>query len=116
MTGYYNKILKMCEAGFIRELKNRYHLERLPFKSLKVNEFWIACKVFAMTLFKMFQVNTLPKSFHTLLRKTFFRRILQKGLFFDSTGKVHVAPKFRYKWHLRRMLKFLDRIRAPIET
>ncbi len=111
---FYHK--RQCiEAGF-RELKNHYHLEKLPFKNLKANEFWIACKIFAMTLFKMFQVNTLSKSLHTLLRKTFFRKILQKGLFFDSTGKVHVAPKFRYKWHLRRMLKFLDRIRAPIET
>ncbi|MCP4113708.1 MAG: transposase, partial [Desulfobacteraceae bacterium] len=41
------------EAGF-RELKNHYHLERLPFKGLRANEFWIMCKIMAMTLFKIF--------------------------------------------------------------
>ncbi len=45
---FYHK--RQCiEAGF-RELKNHYHLERLPFVNLKANEFWIICKFMAMTL------------------------------------------------------------------
>ncbi|MCP4130832.1 MAG: transposase, partial [bacterium] len=44
---FYHK--RQCiEAGF-RELKNHYHLERLPFQNLKANEFWIMCKITAMT-------------------------------------------------------------------
>ncbi|RLC13449.1 MAG: hypothetical protein DRI57_16190, partial [Deltaproteobacteria bacterium] len=69
------------EAGF-RELKNHCDLERLPFQCLRANEFWILCKIMAMTLFKIFQEEMLPKSLRSLLRKTLFRRIFQKGLRF----------------------------------
>ncbi len=71
---FYHK--RQCaEAGF-RELKNHWHLERLPFQNPRANEFWITSKIMAMTLFKIFQ---LPKSLRSLLRKTLFRRIFQKG-------------------------------------
>jgi hypothetical protein len=99
---FYHK--RQCiEAGF-RELKNHYNLERLPFRNLKANEFWIVCKIMAMTLLKIFQQELLPKSLHSLLRKTLFRRIFRKGLYSDKSGKVQAVPKSRYTWHLRRML------------
>ena len=74
------------EAGF-RELKNHWHLERLPFQTLKSDEFWIISKIVAMTLFKIFQAEMLPKSLHSMLRKTFLKRILMKGLHPDEFGK-----------------------------
>ncbi|MCP4109088.1 MAG: transposase, partial [Desulfobacteraceae bacterium] len=99
---FYHK--RQCiEAGF-RELKNHYHLERLPFQNLKANEFWIMCKITAMTLFKIFQHEMLPKHLHALLRKTLFRRIFRKGLCHDESGKLQVVSYSRYKWLLQRLL------------
>lgn len=99
---FYHKRQRI-EAGF-RELKQHWNLERLPFEKLIHNEYWILCKMFAMTLFKIFQVETLPKHYRTLQRKTFFRRVLCKGLRITATGKVAVAMKTRYTWLLWRLL------------
>ena len=106
---FYHK--RQCiEAGF-RELKNHYNLERLPFQTLKANEFWIVCKIAAMTLFKIFQTETLPKSLQYLLRKTFLRKIFQKGLYSDESGKVKAVNKAKYTWHLRRLLCKIERMK-----
>ncbi len=101
------------EAGF-RELKNHWHLERLPFQTLKANEFWIMSKIVAMTLFKIFQAEMLPKSLHSLLRKTFLRRVLMKGLCSDRSGKVQVRSDTRYKWLLQRLLAKTARMKAAM--
>jgi len=102
------------EAGF-RELKNHWHLERLPFQGLKANEFWIMSKIVAMTLFKIFQAEMLPKSLHSLLRKTFLRRILMKGLHLDESGKkVLVRSDTRYKWLLQRLLAKTSRMKSAM--
>ena len=109
---FYHK--RQCiEAGF-RELKNHYHLERLPFQGLKANEFWVICKIMAMTLMKIFQAEMLPKSLQTLLRKTLFHRIFQKGLCHDKAGKVQARPRSKYTWHLRRLLCKTERMRLQI--
>jgi hypothetical protein len=111
---FYHK--RQCiEAGF-RELKNHYNPERLPFQSLKANEFWIMCKIMAMTLFKIFQAEMLPRSLHSLLRKTFMRRILQKGLHFGESGKVKVRPKTRYTWLLQRLLCKTERMKVAMNA
>jgi len=111
---FYHK--RQCiEAGF-RELKNHYNLERLPFHSLKANEFWIMCKIMAMTLFKIFQAEMLPKSLHSLLRNTFLRRIFQKGLHFGEFGKVQVRPKTKYTWLLRRLLCKIERMKLAMNA
>ena len=111
---FYHK--RQCiEAGF-RELKNHCSLERLPFQGLKANEFWILCKIMAMTLFKIFQAEMLPKSLHSLLRKTFMRRILQKGLYLGESEKVKVRPKSRYTWLLRRLLCKTERMKTAMNA
>jgi len=111
---FYHK--RQCiEAGF-RELKNHCDLERLPFQGLKANEFRILCKIMAMTLFKIFQEEMLPKSLRSLLRKTLFRRIFQKGLRFGKSGKLQAAPRTGYTWHLRRLLCKTDRMKVVINA
>jgi len=111
---FYHK--RQCiEAGF-KELINHYQLHRLPFQGLKANEFWLVCKVLAMTLFKLFQVKTLATVFHTLLLKTFVRRVLQKGLWITTSGQVEVVPKFKHTWHLRRLLSKTERIQIALNT
>jgi len=101
------------EAGF-RELKQHYHIERLPVQNLKGNEFWIVCKILAMTLFKIFQLETLPKNLHSLQRKTLLRRIFQKGLRVEISGQVHIVPKGKYTWVLRRVLSKTERIKYAL--
>ncbi len=109
---FYHK--RQCiEAGF-RELKNHYHLERLPFRGLKANEFWIISKITAMTLIKIFQAEMLPKALQTLLRKTLFRRIFQNGLCIDKAGKVQARRRNKYTWHLRRLLCKTERMKLLI--
>ena len=109
---FYHK--RQCiEAGF-RELKNHYHLERLPFQGLKANEFWIISKITAMTLIKIFQAEMLPKALQTLLRKTLFRRIFQKGLCYDKAGKVKARSRRKYTWHLRRLLCKTEQMRLEV--
>jgi len=106
---FYHK--RQCiEAGF-RELKQHYHVERLPFRSLRANEFWIISKILVMTLFKIFQAECLPKNFRTMQRKTFLRRVLRQGLRINAAGKAEVAPEARYTWLLRRLLCKTERIK-----
>lgn len=99
---FYHK-RQRTEAGF-RELKQHWNLERLPFQKLIHNEFWILCRIFSMTLFKIFQTERLPEQYRTLQIRTFFRRVLCKGLKISAAGKVEVAVKTRYTWLLRRLL------------
>jgi hypothetical protein len=101
------------ESGF-RELKQQYHIERLPVQNLKGNEFWIVCKILAMTLFKIFQLETLPEHLHSLQRKTLFRRIFQTGLRLHASGHVHIAPKSKYRWLLQRILSKTRRIQHAL--
>ncbi|MDM8540370.1 transposase [Desulfococcaceae bacterium HSG9] len=109
---FYHK--RQCiEAGF-RELKRHYHLERQPFQGLKANEFQVISKITAMTLIKIFQAEMLPEALQTLLRKTLFRRIFQKGLCYDKAGKVKARPGSKYTWHLRRLLCKTERMRLEV--
>ena len=111
---FYHK--RQCIGAGFRELKNHYCPERLPFQGIRANEFWIICKIMAMTLFKIFQAEMLPKSLHSLLRKTFLRRILRKGLCPGESGKVQVRSETRYKWLLRRLLCKTARIEIAINA
>ena len=114
LYAFYHK--RQCiEAGF-RELSGHYNLERLPFRGLKANEFWIACKIVAMTLFKMFQKEFLPKSLQHLLLKTFLRRILLNGLKPAGAGEVEILPKARYIWLLRRLLSKTARMKTALNA
>lgn len=96
------------ESGF-RELKDHYHLQRLPVKNLKGNEFWIICKILAMTLVKLFQLHMLPKQWRTLMRATLIRKLFQHQLDFDGK-KLQISPKARHLWLLRRLREKFKRI------
>ncbi|MCP4348354.1 MAG: transposase, partial [Desulfobacterales bacterium] len=114
LYAFYHR--RQCiEAGF-RELKNHYHLERLPFQSLKANEFWIMCKITAMTLFKIFQHEMLPKALRSLLRKTLSRRIFRKGFRLTPSEKLEVVSKSKYTWLLRRLLCKTERMKDAMNT
>ena len=68
-----------------------------------------------MTLFKIFQAEMLPKALHSMLRKTFQRRILMKGLRPDeSEKKVLVRSDTKYKWLLQRLLAKTSRMESAM--
>ncbi len=98
------------ESGF-RELKDHYALERLPVKNLKGNEFWLICKMIAMTLVKLFQDEMLPKALQYLMRATLLRRILRHLLFLDLGKKVQIRRKTRHRWVLQRLIPKLERMK-----
>jgi len=101
------------ESGF-RELKRHYHLERLAVSNFKGNEFWLVCKMFAMTVVKLFQQDMLPKALQSLMRKTLIRRIFARGLFIDRCHTVQVRLKGKYTWVLQRLLCQLARMKAAL--
>jgi hypothetical protein len=103
------------EAGF-KELINHYQVHRLPFQGLKANECWLGCNVLAMTLFKLFQGNNLPKILHALLLKTFLRRIVRRRIRVNRSGHVEVVPNTKYTWHLRRLLANTERIKIALNA
>lgn len=111
---FYHK--RQCiEAGF-KELINHYQFHRLPFQGLKANEFWLVCKVLAMTLFKVFQGKNIPKALHALLLKTFLRRIVQRRIRVNHSGQLEVVPNTKYTWHLRRLLANTERIKITLNA
>jgi hypothetical protein len=111
---FYHK--RQCiESGF-RELKSHYHLERLPFQKLKPNEFWIVCKILAMTLFKIFQIKALPLIMQRLLLKTFLLRILHKELKISTQGTLEIDSKAKNNWILRRLLAKTKRITITLNN
>ena len=101
------------EAGF-RELKHHYAVERLPVSKVKGNEFAILCKMFAMTLVKLFQYEMLPTTLRMLLYKTLLRRVFARGLRTTQPFHVEVCPKSKYTWVLQRMLEKLARMKAAL--
>lgn len=105
---------RACIESGVRELKDHYHVERLPVQHLKGNEFWIICKILAMTFVKLFQVEMLPKALQSLMRATLLRRIFQKGFRVDDSGKVHVLPQTAYTWHLRRLICKLEPMKVAL--
>ena len=114
LYAFYHK--RQCiEAGF-RELSGHYHLERLPFRGLKSNEFWTVCKVAAMTLFKIFQKEFLPESIQHMLLKTFLRSILLNSLKQGDAGEVVILPKAGHTWLLRRLLSKTERIKTALNA
>ena len=101
------------ESGF-RELKRHYHGQRLPVSNFKGNEFWIVCKLFAMTLVKLFQHEMLPKALRSLMRRTLVRRLFARGVVVDGAGTLHIRVKRKYAWVLRRLFAKLERMNAAL--
>jgi len=101
------------ESGF-RELKRHYHGQRLPVSNFKGNEFWVVCKLFAMTLVKLFQHEMLPKALRSLMRRTLVRRLFARGVVVDGTGTLRIRAKRKYVWVLRRVFARLERMNAAL--
>jgi hypothetical protein len=102
------------ESGF-KELKGHYYLENLPTKNIIGNEFWIACKMFAATMVKIFQRESLPKALQSLMRGTLLRMIF-KRFFCFMNGKVELLSKGKKDWLSRRLFSKFKKMELILST
>ena len=98
----------------IKELKYHYSLNRMAHKNLKANEFYIASKIFAMSMLKLFQLNMLPKSLLALRRRTLIRNVFARTLrkvvpmnYPQNPISVTLRLKSKYSWHFKRIVQKL---------
>jgi len=98
----------------IKELKYHYSVSRLVHKKLKANEFNIACKIFAMSMVKLFQLDHLPKRLQSLRRKTLIRQVFANSIlraiplkYLEVPIEVDIRPNRKYSWHFKRIVEKL---------
>lgn len=98
------------ENGF-KEL--RYHYSVNSFcknkdESLKANELWIASKLFAMTMYKIFAETMLSKRLRSKRRKTLLRDLFENTISEVRGDKVLLRRNPQHLWHLKRILTKLE--------
>lgn len=87
-----------------KEIQHHYGFAKLcSHSSLKVNEFWMITKIFAMTMAKIFAFNILSKRFRTMYLRTIIQEFFSNSICHASDFKVHLAPKCKHLWHIRRI-------------
>lgn len=110
-TIYKFYMQRQCIENGFKEL--RYHYAMNNFckngkESLKANELWIASKMFAMTMYKIFAHNMLSVRLKTKRRKTLFRELFENTIFCVENGKVILCHNPQHLWHLKRMFTKLE--------
>jgi hypothetical protein len=97
---------RQCIENGFKELRYHYfvnHLVKNGDESLKANEFWIASKIFAMTMYKIFGCQMLPKSLRYMRRATLLREIFGTTLERVDRHVVVLRRRPKYLWHIRRI-------------
>ena len=105
---YMNR--QVIENGF-KELRYHYYVNNFcknGEESLKANELWIASKMFAMTMYKMFTETMLSKRLRTKRRKTLLRDLFENTIFYVQGDKVLLRRNHQHLWHLKRILGKLE--------
>ncbi len=103
---------RQCIENGFKELRYHYfvnHLVKNGDDSLKANEFWIASKIFAMTMAKIFGCQMLPKSLRYMRRATLAREIFASAIVRSDNGIVVLRRRAKYLWHVQRILVKLNR-------
>jgi hypothetical protein len=113
---YMNR--QVIENGF-KEL--RYHYAVNNFckngeQSLKANELWIASKIFAMTMYKIFTYTMLSKRLKTKRRKTLLRDLFENTIFYVQKQKVVLRRRPQCLWHLKRIMNKLEQNKFLTKT
>ena len=101
---------QVIENGF-KELRYHYSINNFcknGKESIKANELWIASKMFAMTMYKIFAETMLSKRLRTKRRKTLLRDLFENTIFSVQNGKVLLRRKHQHLWHLKRILNKLE--------
>ncbi len=101
---------QVIENGF-KEL--RYHFNINKFckngkTSLKANELWIASKMFAMTMYKIFAETILSKRLRNKRIRTLLRELFENTISRIQNQKVVLRRNPKHLWHLKRMFTKLQ--------
>lgn len=105
---YMNR--QTIENGF-KEL--RYHYSVNSFckngnASFKSNELWIASKMFAMTMYKIFAETMLSRRLKFKRRKTLLRDLFENTVSGVQGDKVLLRRNPQHLWHLKRIVTKLE--------
>jgi len=98
------------ENGF-KELRYHYYVNKLCKNgeiSLKANELWIASKMFAMSMYKIFAETMLSKRLRSKRRKTLIRDLFDNTVRGVQGDKVLLRQNPLYLWHLKRIFTKLE--------
>ena len=101
---------QVIENGF-KELRYHYHVNNFcknGKESLKANELWIASKMFAMTMYKIFAETMLSKRLRSKRRKTLLRDLFENTISGVQGEKVLLRRKPQHLWHLKRIFAKLE--------
>ena len=98
------------ENGF-KELRYHYNVNNFcknGKNSLKANELWIASKMFAMTMYKIFAEVMLSKRLKSKRRKTLLRDLFANTVSGVQGDKVLLHRNPKHLWHLKRIFSKLE--------
>lgn len=101
---------QVIENGF-KELRYHYAINNFCKNgktSIRANELWIASKMFAMTMYKIFAENMLPKRLRSKRRKTLLRDLFENTVLGIQGDKVLIRRDPQHLWHLKRILTKLE--------
>ncbi len=105
---------RQCIENGFKELRYHYSVNnfcKTGQSSLKANELWIASKIFAMTMYKIFATSILSRRLRTKRRKTLFRELFENTISSVQNGKVILRRNPKHLWHLKRILNKLEQNR-----
>ncbi len=105
---------RQCIENGFKEL--RYHFSLNSFckngkNSLKANELWIASKMLAMTITKIFGQKMLSKRLRSKRRKTLLRDLFENTVLCVQGEQVELRRNPKCLWHLRRIFTKLEQNR-----
>lgn len=102
---------RQCIENGFKELRYHYYVNnfcKTGQESLKANELWIASKMFAMTMYKIFAQNMLSLRLRAKRRKTLLRELFENTISSVQNGKVILRRNPQHLWHLQRMFTQLE--------
>ncbi len=105
---YMNR--QVIENGF-KELRYHYNVNNFcknGKKSLKANELWIASKMFAMTMYKIFAETMISKRLRSKRRRTLLRDLFENTIAEVQGKKVILRRTPKHLWHIKRIFTKLE--------
>ena len=97
---------RQCIENGFKELRYHYSVNALAKngkRSFKANEFWIASKIFAMTMYKIFGCCMLSKRLRYKRRATLLREIFATTIDRVENGIVVLCRRPKHLWHFQRI-------------
>lgn len=102
---------RQCIENGFKDLRYHYSINNFcknGKESLKANELWIASKILAMTIYKIFTETMLSKRLRHKRRKTLLRDLFKNTISRVEKSKVLLLRRPLHLWHLQRIFTKLE--------